>query len=125
MTTVETPVKSRRGWFVAAALVALLIVVLVVRWVSSNLTVGNSVEARSCHGGYCLEVVHRPDSGLLVARDEIRINHDGSPRYLYAANPFPGDEVSIRWADGGVSVRVADAGPVLTWDSATLASLDD
>jgi hypothetical protein len=108
--------------------VGVLLLVLVSRFVTSNLVIHQSVVQRSCQGGFCVERVHAPDLLFVPGNRKVRVGHDADGpvqgRYYGADDPF-GDysDVTITWKDGGVSLT--DGAATLSWSAQTLGRIDD
>ena len=119
--------RGRRLGPLWGAVVALLLI-LVSRFVTSDLAVFSTVSQRSCQDGFCVERLHTPDLLFVPGSREVRLGHDTKGtvegRFFVERDPF-GDysDVAIEWKDGGVSL--SDGAATLTWDADTLARLDD
>ena len=105
-----------------------LLVVLVSRFATSDLTLFESVGERACQGSLCAERVHSPDLLLVPGHREVRVGHeiDGSVqgRFYAAEDPFGEySDVKIVWTGTGVSL--SDQAATLSWDAKTLSRLDD
>ena len=122
------PTRTRRRFGLLGAVFGTLLVVLVARFATSDLTMFESVGERACQGSLCAERVHSPDLLLVPGHREVRVGHeiDGSVqgRFYAAEDPFGEySDVKIVWTDAGVSL--SDQAATLTWDTKTLAGLDD
>jgi hypothetical protein len=130
-TPISSPTpRTTRGrrlgplWGAAAA----LLLVLVSRFVTSDLVIFSTVSQRSCQDGFCVERMHTPDLLFVAGTREVRLGHqaEGKVQGRFYAEHDPFDEysdVTIDWKDGGVSL--SDDAATLTWDADTLARLDD
>jgi hypothetical protein len=117
---------ARPRRIVAAVALVLLLLVLLGRWLSPNLTLGTSVTGRWCEdeSGYCVEHVERGERLFLTPFDEFQVRYRAQPRFYAATNPFGDDpDLQVTFGDDGVSVT--DGAAVLSWPAATLARLGD
>ncbi len=125
----QRPTRRRRGRLgVLWGATGMLLLVLVCRFVLSDMVIRPEVVQRSCQGGVCVERVHTDDLLFVPGSRKVELGHEApgqSGRVYVEDDPFDDySDVTITWNTDG-SVSLDDGSATLTWRAGLMEHLDD